>query len=132
MSHPIKPEEEKDIFHCKICQAPEIANYNTEIKHRLITKQICFACDFWQEKIQWRKNNKPDCYVIAGFHYKIEPDADPNDHLGKRWSGYGGSKFIVLPHNGTEIVTRNLWHQGEIPERFRDVLTDNAVFVNQQ
>lgn len=43
--------------------------------------------------------------------------------------GCSGREFKIRMHNGTEIITNNLWCGGSIPENHRDVLCDNAVFI---
>jgi hypothetical protein len=125
----IKPKDEKDIYHCKICGAPELAHYCEQIKTEMICGQLCFDCNFWQEKIVWRQNNRPDVYVINGHHYIVHPDANPDDRDAVRWSGHAGRKFVIKPKGRPPFETRNLWHQGEIPERFRNILTDSAEFI---
>jgi hypothetical protein len=114
-----------EVYNCVICGAPEQAHYSNEMREEMTSRKLCFMCNFWQEKIQWRKENRPDCFVIEGNHYKVNPDA-PNDSF----QGFGGSKFVIQPLDGREaIITRNLWHQGDVPERFKEALPDNAIFV---
>jgi hypothetical protein len=40
----------------------------------------------------------------------------------------GGARYLVTI-DGEEIETNNVWHQGKVPERFRDRLPDNATMV---
>lgn len=42
----------------------------------------------------------------------------------------GGRKFHIQMHDGQVIETTELWHQGTIPEHFRERLPDNANFLN--
>lgn len=77
----------------------------------------CFLCDFWVRKIQSGKGVR-----IAGHHYQIGVE-------GSAFPGFSGRRFVILFRDGTKIVTTNLWHQGEIPERFRGELPDNAEFT---
>src|SRR5205823_2378018 len=42
--------------------------------------------------------------------------------------GFGGTRFVIEMFDGTRFVTTNLWTQGEIPDRFRHLLPDNARF----
>lgn len=122
----IDEEGMKEVYNCRICGGPEQAHYCEPTKTEMTKGQLCFMCHFWQEKIGWREENRPDCFVIEGHHYKVNPDA-PKGAFGV---GFGGSKFHIKPNDGrSEIVTKNLWHQGDVPERFRDVLTDNAIFI---
>lgn len=121
----IKPEQECEIYTCKICGAPSLATYCEPTKTEMLRDQVCFDCNFWGEKIQWRLETRSDCFVIEGHHYKVNPDI-PIDSRGFR--GHSGREFIILANDGRHIVTHNLWHQGKVPDRFCDVLTDNATF----
>jgi len=42
--------------------------------------------------------------------------------------GFGGKEFKITFKDGREMTCNNLWHRGEIPERFLERLPDNAVF----
>lgn len=99
--------------------------------------RVCRAChdhDFWEEKVRWRNAGckTPDGHpavVIDGSHYTIAPD--PRKGSNMSFCGMAGRKFIIqlLDPDETVIVTHNLWHQGDVPDSFRDQLTDNARFV---
>lgn len=130
------------VFNCRICNAPEVAGYLDHIAKELRDQQLCFDCHFWQEKIKWRQEENLDCFVINGNHYKVDIDEDPKN---RRFSGFGGSRFhirrlppfaVALRFEGskfkTDIITHNLWHQGTVPDRFRDVLCDNAEFIKDE
>lgn len=82
-------------------------------------KDNCFTCNFWAEKIE--AVNDPRSVRIDGGHYWIG-DEDPTN----RFRGFGGRRFNIKFHDGREVQTTNLWHQGQIPEHFRDILPDNA------
>ncbi len=46
--------------------------------------------------------------------------------------GFGGREFRIRFYDGrTDVVTRNLWHQGIIPEHYRALLPDNAEWVTE-
>lgn len=115
--------EGEPALYCSICGAPDNANYN--IRKEMLEQKLCFTCHFWQDKIRWRSEGNPKAAVINGQHNMIEPDESGD----RRWSGCGGREFKIKFNDGRQVVTHNLWHQGSIPERFRNVLTDNAVFV---
>lgn len=99
-----------------------------------IEKRKEFDAYFWGEKVQWLNNNdltgdNQKAVRINGVHYVIGQE-DPDNSFIK---GYGGRKFVIQfksgPHKGKVIETKNLWHQGEIPEELIYILEDNAVFV---
>lgn len=45
--------------------------------------------------------------------------------------GYGGRAFEIEFFDGRRITTRDLWHGGTVPPRWRDTYPDNARFVPQ-
>lgn len=111
---------------CKFCEAAiQLGFHNDEHLKRL---QLCFYCDFWWEKIYWRANG--DLYEgnrvarINGNHFVIYPD----DY--SVYAGFGGRSHTIKFDSGDVVVTKNLWHQGEIPKRFREHLPNNATFVD--
>lgn len=85
----------------------------------------CFDCSFWLEKAAYEDESKLRQVIIDGAHYMIGQE----DSKGFR--GLGGEKFFIKFHDGRTQCSTNLWQQGEIPERFRHLLPDNAVFVEE-
>lgn len=95
---------------------------NYHIKEELITGNICFTCFFWQHYAKQKDSLK--VARIKQIHYMIERD-DPD----AVFKGFGGAEFKIRFHDGREVVTHNLWCQGEIPKHFKEELSDNAVFI---
>lgn len=114
---------------CKLCHNLTKVHFGEQENNRLIENEICFFCDFWAKYIEERKQNNPNMFVIEGNHYVVQPDLANNEYI---FAGHAGQKFIIQPldKQRPQIVTHNLWHQGDIPKHFRDILTDNAVFIN--
>ena len=48
---------------------------------------------------------------------------------GKEVDKSSYSHKIICSSEGRIVKSTNLWHNGTIPENFRDVLTDNAEFI---
>lgn len=104
---------------------------------------ICFQCAFWLKKHQ------DDVDFQSGFDienpYMSEKDIMPLIFEGSHWSipiknsiigiyNQPAGPFIRLPYfnhflrfDGMLISSNNLWHQGEIPERFDDLFPENCV-----
>ena len=106
------PEDERHVCP-SCCEWVESARY----------PDTCFECSFWEGQIGAGNN-----VVIAGVHYRVDfaqplKTGDPN-HLGM-----SGRKYHIQMTDGRSVVTNDLWYQGQIPERFRDRLPDNAVMV---
>jgi len=82
----------------------------------------CHNIDFWNDYVL--RANEKKIARIDGSHYVISPD-NPN----AAFKGFGGREFTIKFNDGRIVTTRNLWHQGTIPEDFKNRLPDNAVFV---
>ena len=116
-------------------------NENTELKCELCGKIMtkpaftgeyknvchdCFNDKFWLLKIR-DINKAPEKFAIVKNNlYYI---ANENDRDSFR--GFDGRKFIIKFNNGRQIITTNMWHNGTIPEKFRNRLPDNAIFIDE-
>ena len=78
---------------------------------------------FWQRIITEKQQGYP-YIVVNGSCYQSEPD----DKTSAGTLGYGGATwfFHLLEYPEYIFRTCNLWHRGEIPERFRVYLPDNC------
>ena len=86
----------------------------------------CLDCFFWEGyETQCDDFNM---VRIKGQHYVIGGEPGPGDF----GPGFGGREFRIRFHDGRSVATRNFWHQGEIPERFRESLPDNATFETRK
>ncbi len=108
---------------CVECKQSHKGNWSKDLAYRLQLKQLCFYCDFWLRKLNTSVSHrqvrvKGGCYYIG--------DEGGGDWAGR---GFGGARFHIRFHDGREVVTTNLWHNGEIPSLFLDRLSDNAVFI---
>lgn len=120
--------DQEDKWNCKECGKIETAvGKNSKQGPHLKGLQICSSCDFWIEKVNMNKTN-PELrqVIIEGTHYIAGAEVEKPG-----WgNGYSGEEFKILQNNRI-VTTNNLWCQGEIPERFRDRLKDNAEFVRE-
>ena len=85
----------------------------------------CFDCSFWLEKVRWVEEKDLTQVIVDRYHHMIGV-GDSNDFSPK---GFGGRQFIIQFFDGRIIKTNNLWSQGSIPARFREMLPDNAIFL---
>ena len=88
----------------------------------LARERLCFACNHWTEMLALRDDER--VARIGGRHYMA---ADK----GSKFPGSYGRRHVIRFADGREMVSSNLWFQGEIPPHFRDRLTDNAEFVEE-
>jgi len=101
---------------CK-CEGYSTSYLQGDTKSKMDELGICFNCAFWVNKIEEKSNNR---VIIDGHHYVA---------CSGNGGGMGGRKFKIRFNDGREIEATNLWSQGEIPEIFRDQLSDNAEFM---
>lgn len=109
-------------FTCRECGEPERPSAWSD-GAQLARAQLCRRCHYWHEAIALAAD--PRSVRVRGVHWFIGAE----DERGTR--GFGGRRFRVRFLDGREALTSNLWHQGEIPARFRDRLPDNAAEVTE-
>ncbi|MFE0207040.1 hypothetical protein [Streptomyces sp. NPDC058985] len=104
------------------------------------TGETCYTCRFWLEKSEWAANDDrvidPSGIMdgapvarVDGQHFILKPYDRTGD---PQWRGFGGHEFTFRFTDGREVVSNDVWCQGDIPARFRGRLPDNAVIVSQQ
>jgi hypothetical protein len=85
----------------------------------------CFECAFWREKVREQKEGtEPNRCIVDGHVYYPYPGTDHSGYLG-----FGGAVFHFRKNSGEEILSNNVWHEGDVPAHFRPQLPDNAVLV---
>lgn len=96
--------------------------------HDMFARQpdgTCQKCSFWRQHATLA--NDPCSVRVGGKHYRILAEGD--GPCGPAFRGFGGARFDIEFLDGRRVTTRNLWHQGTIPEHFRGRLPDNAKFI---
>lgn len=80
-------------------------------------KVVCFSCDNWLERIAENNKNR---IIIDQCHYLV----------GSK-GGFSGRKFSIefLDPQKDDLVTEQLWSQGNIPRHFQNRLPDNARWI---
>jgi hypothetical protein len=91
---------------------------------RMKTMMLCFSCDFWHNRIEEYKKSDPNLCIINGTQYQVLKETGDD----RRFNGFAGRKFCI-EKDGKQIITTNLWFCGDIPERFRSQMPDNAKFI---
>jgi len=87
----------------------------------------CFSCSFWHQRWCRHKANPDTSFIVKGTAYMV--CAEPEEGKRPIFQGFGGSKFDIYPHSGGHIVSHNVWCQGDVPDRFKDRLPNNAAFI---
>lgn len=88
---------------------------------------------FWQEKVQLANNGDrtaDGAHVlrIAGQHYI----ARPGIASGSSSRGFDGAVRRWRDNTGAEYVSNDVMHQGSVPPNLRDLLPDNAEWVDTE
>ena len=106
---------------CKICGRIFGTNYVESTKKRLIETNTCLSCCFWEDKEKMLSDK--NFFVIEGAAYYKKNDVSKYSSF----VGFGGAEFKIRRFGSDEIITtRNLWHNGEIYEWFKDRIKNNA------
>ncbi|MGI5927771.1 MAG: hypothetical protein ACOX8A_11450 [Thermacetogeniaceae bacterium] len=79
----------------------------------------CFHEKFWVDVLK----DKDKHIIVDGNVYSIGGDT------ASGIKGFGGALFRIKKNNGDYIETDNLWYLGEVPEKYKNQLPDNAVFI---
>ncbi len=104
---------------CPSCGKPFIRDLTLEA----YLDENCFDCSFWLKKIAISAEDEARRVIVGGEHFMIRlEETGP-------FKGFGGRQFAVLFLDGRIVETSNLWHQGTVSEQFREMLPDNAVFI---
>lgn len=119
-------KEEYPTVTCRHCGKTEEACYVEERKKSMVDNNHCFSCDFWMDLVK-RHARDENCVAVSKDSTGLRPFSHvtigPETTSPHAFRGFGGSKFEIEFADGTKRVTTNLWHQGEIPERFRYLFT---------
>lgn len=89
-----------------------------------ICSSECFHKNFWNEYVREYNSDPERRCIINGNAYSIG-----EEHVPLYDRGYAGRKFKIKKNDGAIIVTTNLRCNGEVPDEFRDELSDDAEFV---
>ena len=111
---------------CKECGETEELCWVPRVNEKLKAESLCFTCDHWSHFVESDPSD-PNALVIKGRHFIVGDE----EYGGTSLSGFAGQRFTIEKVSGERLVTTNLWTQGEIPERFRDRLLDNAKFIGK-
>ena len=100
---------------CKICGKEFDKEYYSKPFENVCSSK-CFKEAYWLEIIKEKEKH----LIIDGKCYSIDDD----DYIRKSCG-----KYKIQMNNGIIIYADKLWCQNEIPQKFRDILKDNAVFL---
>lgn len=104
---------------CEICGKEIDRSYYS---NAILCSSECFHDHYWLERVH--NQDSPTQVVINGCVYQIGEE----DSMSS-FRGFDGARFEIEFYDGRKVVTTNLWSNGEIPEKFRELIKDNAKFI---
>lgn len=110
---------------CKCGEVVDTSKYWEEVASEMRERQLCHFCNFWKNHIENDATVNKDVFVIADGKHYIIGDENSTDYF----RGLGGAKVTIKFKDGRVVKSSNLWCQGNIPERFRNEMPDNAEIV---
>lgn len=106
---------------CKIC-GKKFEKIRYASPNDNICGDACYTDNYWLNRV----DNKDEYLIIHGNCYYVETERSGG------LMGFDGRRFrIRMLADSREIVTTNLWYNGEVPQKYRDMLPDNAEFVGR-
>jgi len=106
-------------YTCQCCGK----SYTKKLMEEVYQESNCYDCSFWLRKTEYPDYVANRRAIIDGEHYMVYAETDGLTR------GSGGRRVVVEFFDGRVIESNNLWSQGKIPDRFREMLQDNAVFI---
>ena len=113
-------------YKCRECgKRVKVGAYDGEL--RLEEHKLCFTCNYWINYVILEADQPNDRIPLRakGSHYVAVMD---NSAGG--FKGFGGARFIFEHVDGRVIFCNNVWHQGNIPDTFKERLPDNGRFLS--
>lgn len=71
----------------------------------------------------------PNWLIIDGESWIANPFVPNTNNKTRRFMGMGGRMLEAISNDGRKIISNDWWHQGKIPEEFKDLIPDNAKWV---
>lgn len=107
---------------CSKCGFPHVAKPEDYMAGTIEPgNTMCFSCCHWARLVKF----EAESFRVNGQHYM-----DGGEGTGA-FKGFGGRTITFYCEDGRVVTSRNVWHQGIVPEYWRDELPDNATFTPQ-
>lgn len=128
---------------CKICNTG-FKPGGTVDRVRLVQVGICWACDNDLGRLMEYGKEAHVAYIdgsIWSIAHVIEMQLDPSKSIEElaeaakamyppKWGkGCGGDISVIQFNDGRTVITDDLWGGGDVPERYADLMPDNAKFL---
>lgn len=110
---------------CCECGGKIALTFYDDVKRLLIEHCMCFSCNFWRKYMERKDDGK--CIRADGKHYIA---GNQTERTEPKYRGFGGDRWRISFFDGRVVETVDLWHQGTIPDHFRERMPDNAKLEN--
>lgn len=68
-------------------------------------------------------------FIVNGTAYMVGEEPKPGE---RGFLGFGGAEFRIKPMDGRDvIISHNVWCQGDVDAIWRNLLPDNATFIQK-
>lgn len=127
---------------CKICNSG-FKPGGTADRVRLVQVGICWNCDNDVSRLMEYGKHAHLAYIngnIWSIAHEVELELDPGCSLEDiaaaakkkyppKWGkGCGGDISVIRFNDGRVVITDDLWGGGNVPERYKELMPDNAQF----
>ena len=118
------------MYICSVCgqEVTDARNYEERTRQEMEEKKLCFSCHFWWGLAHTRLPEGTTRVIVGNDHMIAYPWEKHPDEM----RGFGGQAFYFRMSDGRIIRSNNVWHQGTIPEQFREVFPPNAIAITKE
>lgn len=106
---------------CSSCASPII--FQSSNNDTLLNNKRCWTCQIWHETLEVKTVYACDNNHGLGCYEPGSPFYSKNGS----WLGFGGAVVSIIKPTGEIISGNNLWHRGDIHERFYPLVKNFAV-----
>ena len=106
-------------MNCIIC-GKEIEK--SKFSNAVLCSSECFHINFWNGMVA--DKDSPLSVRAHGVQYHIGREDSKSS-----FRGFYGRHFVIQFFDSRIVETTNLWMNGDIPERYKSKLLDNAIFI---
>lgn len=119
---------------CTICsRMDDPEDYvDSPIKSLMVERHICFHCAYWFNRPQENINGDLVPVIVNGEHWSFRKgEGKPYAKVFfNKYVAMGEYKYVLFEDGRLACVTQ-LRFQGHIPEYFKEILPNNAIFISE-
>lgn len=105
---------------------------SSPIQKLMVENHCCFHCAYWFNRPKENLNGDLVPVIVNGEHWSFRR-GEGNPYAKVTFSRYIpiGEYHYILFEDGRLITVTQLRFQGNIPEYFKKILPNNAIFINE-